>query len=256
LSKVIKARFVVNDEGTHLKTWIRDNPQKKTEQINSAELHEDNTAALFNETKNMLEELLAEGQQKADLLVLQARERAEEHLEKCRDEGQSIKDTAYQEGFQRGYEEAREKYENEIKSIHEASLNIFQQMQMERDRYFKEQEKEIIELVFVLLEKIVGTVIEEIPEAMGQIIENLLEQLKENEKVIIRVNPIHIPYLCSFDGHFGERFTDRFQIIDDVEIQPGNCQIITENGFVDSKIDEQIILLKQALLEVVNHDEN
>ena len=256
MSKVIKARFVVKDEHNHLKHWNQETSPKKTEQCSPAHLFETNAEALLYETKIMLDELIVEGQQKADRIILQAKEQAEEHLSKSRAESQAIRDTAYQEGFESGHAQAKTLYEKEIKAAHEASLSMLEQIRTERDRYLKEQEKEIIELVFVLLEKIVGTVIEGIPEAMGRIIENLLEQVKENEKVIIHVNPIHIPYLCGFDGHFRERFTDRFQIIDDTEIPPGNCQIITENGFVDSKIDEQIILLKQALLEVVGHDGN
>jgi len=248
LSKVIKARFVVNDEQGCLQAWASQKQPKKEEMHPQTPLQEDSAAELYQETKALLEELLAEGQQKADQLILEAREQAAEHLERSRLESEAYKETAYQEGFERGYNEARDRFDEEMRSVRESFAALLTEFQLERKKRFAEQQKDIVELIFALMNKIVGIVVESAPEAMGVIIEDLLEQVKENEKVVVRVNPIHIPYLCGFG--------DKFQIIDDAEILPGNCQIITENGFIDSQIDEQLSLLKHALLEAVDHDGN
>jgi len=260
LSKIIKARFVINENKAYLSSVTE--PQKTTtaqvRQIAHYE-REDNhltqeaADALYHETKVMLEELVAQAQIKADDIILKAKEEAQILVETAAQESQVIRDDAYREGYAEGEKQGLEKVESEIKPLYRQVLSLIEEINRDKENLYKKREKDVVELVLAITEKVLGTVVEAKPEIICHIVKNSLEQVRDAEKIIVKVNPIHIPYLSGYEELFKDIYTEKLQIVDDPAIEQGDCQIVTENGFLDSIIEEQIVLLRQALLEVVEH---
>jgi flagellar assembly protein FliH len=210
--------------------------------------------SLYCETKVMLEELITKAQQKADDIMLKAKEEAQETIEQTQSKCQSIKEEAYNEGYDQGYQKGTELSSKDISDQYKGLLSLINEFNEKRENFFKKQEREMVEIVIALTEKILGTIIDARPEVVSRIIINTLEHVKGAQKVTIKVNPIHIPYLSDYNDVFKDYNPENIQIAEDPNIKPGDCQVITENGFVDSLLEEQLQELKQVLLEVVDHD--
>lgn len=249
MSKVIKARFVISKAR---ETAIPEDAPKHPEG-ESACLSTDTTDAIYQETKAMLEDLIAQAQSKADYILLKAREEAQELRERAAEEVQALKDSAWQEGYARGQNDARENSEKEFNELYGRVLSLMDGIRRDSEQLLIKHEQDIIEIILAVIEKVLGTVVEAKPEIIVSIVRNLLEQVREAEKITVRVNPVHIPYLSGYEEVFKELNTENLQIVEDPAIGPGDCLISTENGFLDSRIDEQMRVLRQALQEVVDY---
>lgn len=212
------------------------------------DLSPDSAQAVFEETKQMMEELVLETQKRAELIKEEAKKEAQIIKEEALKESEAIKDSAFKDGYSCGYEEGLVKSQNEIENLANETKLLVEQFKIEQEQYFKERERGFVELIFALTEKILGTVLETKPETINNLVQNVLKEVKDNEKIVLKVNPIHIPYLTN-----QQEKSEQFQIVQDQSIKPGDFLLITENGFVESKIDEQIQVLKKAILEVSEH---
>ena len=243
MSKIIKSRFVVNGDKNVL-SFNRPMANKLTKETSEE---------LYQETKAMLEEMVAQAQARADNIMLMAKENAQKLMEQAEQESQAIKDSAFQEGYAEGLRTGLENGENQVKPLYPQVLSLIEEIAGQKDSLIKEQEKNLIELTLAITEKLLGTIIEAKPEIICHIVKNSLELVRETERITVKVNPIHIPYLSGCPELIKDVNKEKLQIVEDSAIRPGDCQIATENGFLDLMIDEQLAVLKEALLEVVEH---
>lgn len=250
MAKIIKSCLVVEKKvNKNSNVGTKQVHALATEYEDTESLTQETADALYIETKMMLEELISQAQCKADEIILKAKEEAQRILEQANRD----KNSAYQEGYEQGVKKGLTETAEEMKDKYEALLSLFKDFKLQKEEYLIKQEKDIVELVVTLTEKIIGTIVDLQPEVIRHIIKNTLEHVNGAQRITIKVNPIHIPYLSGYHEIFIKNGQDNMQIIEDSNIKPGNCRIITENGFVDSLLDVQLRELKQALLEVVDH---
>lgn len=245
MSKIIKARFIVNDN--------RKSIPKREENAKSESFNQETADALYLETKAMLEELVGQAQKKADEIILKAREEAQAEVEHSRQESTRIKDAAYKEGYDQGYQTGLAEASNSLQNLYGDVVSLISSLQKEKEEFLRKQEVEMIELVVALAEKLIGTVFETRPEVISHVVKNTLEHVKDAQRVTVRVNPIHIPYLSGSEEITKDTTIEKLNITEDPTIKPGDCQVVTENGFLDSILEEQLVGIRQALLEVVDH---
>lgn len=245
LSKVIKACFV------------------KDKNVNSSELNNLHTKNgvftietandIYQETKTMIEELVAEAQKKANKIICDAEKQAKLLVTNSQSEYEKEKEKAYEDGIKLGYQEGMKKAEEDIKGLAEETKLLAKDLAVFKEKYLQDNMSEIIDLVIKISQKIIHTVVELKPEIIGSIVKNILMEVGNAEKIVIKVNPLHLPYLDLSDQQFIEIKNNKLCFEGDAEIEPGGCLVVTENGFVEAKIDEQLLLLKNALKEESNY---
>lgn len=258
MSRVIKAYLVVNDtkkqllrtsDKTEWKKEVHEQEQAKEQEG----LTKEKADLIYQETKTAIEEMMASAHQEADSQLMRAKEKAQLILEECQKEIATLEEQHRQLGFKEGYTEGKKEADKEFNEAYEKIKELIKGICNEREKIQKRYERDIVELIMLMTEKVIGSVIEIKPEIINQIINNSLEKVKESETIVVRLNPIHIPYLNIDSEQCLDRFQGRLQIVEDIEIEPGDCQVITDTGFLDSRINEQITLLKQSMLEVIDN---
>jgi flagellar assembly protein FliH len=245
LSKVIKACFVKEKEALDL--------GQNNKLAHQDEFTKETAFDIFQETKKMIEELVAEAQNKAANILNTAENKAASLIEQGQTEYEIIKKKAYEEGLDSGYQEGIEKAREEINVLAEKTKTLAQSLADFQKKYYQENAEKIIDLVLVVSQKILNTAVVLKPEIISNIVENVLTEVGESEKIIIKVNPVHIPYLNSYDQGFKGVKMSKLSFESSSEVEPGGCIVVTENGFVEAQLDEQILLLKKALKEESNH---
>ncbi len=260
MSKIIKARFIIEDneydlelKGNSNNTGL--NNHSLTLQADSYEepITPETAKMIYNETKDMIEELMEDAQEQADKLILQAKADAQAVLEKAQASAEELKETARQEGYDQGYREGFERSSQEANALTQQFHEFLGKIIQDKEAVQKKYEKDIVELVLMLTEKLVGTVVQLRPEIMQQIIEKILVEASENEKVTVKVNPLHLPYLIGTEEQAGQSQNSKIQFIEDPALQPGDCIIQTDNGFIEAKIDDQLAILRETILDVTGH---
>lgn len=258
MSKVIKARFVIEDQNWKPRTAYGPYSSQALSPAadpvrESGHLTQEAAEEIYNDTKKMIEELMEDARNQAADLMFQAKASAQELIEKSQSEVENIKDQAYKLGYEQGYQAGKVQAEEDAASIRKQMRAVMEDLVLKKEEFLKEYEQEMVNLVILLTEKILGAAAEIKPEIINQIVKRVLREVGETERIIIKVNPIHIPYLDTFEDEQSNSLEKKIGIAEDSDLQPGECIVISDNGFIEAKIPQQLDILKQAMLDVTEN---
>ncbi|WP_427338631.1 FliH/SctL family protein [Caloranaerobacter sp. DY30410] len=242
MSNVIKSYQVI------VETPITDGNVKTDSKNNVEKIIEDawkKHDEIINRAKAEAETILNEARENADVIMEKTYKKSHLIIEESKQKG-------YEEGYKKGYEEGCIEAEKIIKEAN----NIKREYLQKRAVYLKQLEKDIIELVINISEKIINQKLDDDKEVIISIILKGLESLLISDKVVIRVSKddYDIVELAK------ERLLAEASLIEDIEVkidnklEKGGCVIETERGCVDVSIKTQIEAMKKTLKDILNSE--
>lgn len=160
-------------------------------------------------------------------------------------EKSSLKNSAYQEGYDKGFSAGQAQFESLTTELKNA-INGFAK---EKQNILKQSEAAVIDLAIEVAKKVIQTKISESPNVLNNILREALERVTDKDKVIIRVNSADLENVKRFQESFKKEFKDfkHIEIQSDPDIESGGCVIETDLGFVDSSISTKLSLIEAAL---------
>ncbi|MCS7244488.1 MAG: FliH/SctL family protein [Candidatus Calescibacterium sp.] len=197
----------------------------------------------IKEIENMKGAVLNEAQKQAEMIIKKA-------IEEAQIKAKEILEQSYNQGFQQGLEDAHKKLENEYqKKISELQQEINSIFNI-RKKLVKDFEKEIVELVFDVAEKIIAKKIEEDSSVVVSYLADLLTKVERSKSITIWVNPDELEDVKIFKENFKYLLEDveNLNIAPDQRISKGGCIIETNFGKIDSRISTKFDVLKEILL--------
>ncbi|MCS7243512.1 MAG: FliH/SctL family protein [Candidatus Calescibacterium sp.] len=197
----------------------------------------------IQEIENMKGTVLTEAQKQAEMIIKKA-------IEEAQNKAKEILEQSYSQGFQQGLEDAHKKLENEyqkkILELQQEIDNIFNI----RKKLVKDFEKELIELVLDVAERIISKKIEEEGSVVVSYLSDLLTRVERSKSITIWVNPDELEDVKNFKENFKYLLEDveNLTIAPDQRISKGGCIIETNFGKIDSRISTKFDVLKEILL--------
>ncbi|MEW6605878.1 MAG: FliH/SctL family protein [bacterium] len=180
--------------------------------------------------------------------VILAQERAEKIIEQANKEVEMIKSQAEKEkelaitqGYEKGYQEG-------LAQVTELLLKAKE----ERKRWFTSAEPKLVELSIKIAKKIIGQELNLDQWKITTIVKEALQAVKEQERIIIRVNADDIEKLKVRKNDLLntlEKARD-IEFKTDSEIALDGCVIETEIGRIDAQIDTQLSVIEKTLLSL------
>lgn len=186
--------------------------------------------------------------------IKDAEKKAKEILENAINDANSevndIKANAWEEGFNRGKQEAMQRMEEDIDAVLISANKVLTESSIKAREIFQDNKSEIIKLSFEIAKKIIKK------EASDKevLFENLVEAMKKaqsNKELKIFVNWEQL----SFGKEIKDILKNNFQgietidIIEDRTVEPGGCIIETKLGKIDATIKNQLDIVFNALIE-------
>lgn len=161
-----------------------------------------------------------------------------------------IKANAWEEGFNRGKQEAMQRMEEDVDAVLISANKVLTESSIKAREIFQDNKSEIIKLSFEIAKKIIKK------EASDKevLFENLVEAMKKaqsNKELKIFVNWEQL----SFGKEIKDILKNNFQgietidIIEDRTVEPGGCIIETKLGKIDATIKNQLDIVFNALIE-------
>jgi flagellar assembly protein FliH len=228
--------------------------EKETER---AAVPEINPQDILDLAAMQAERIESDARTRGEALIRNAQDEARNYLSQAQTESETLKETAFQEGYQEGCRIGKEETSAQLAARMEPDIQQFNvllhSLSEQQEFFLLSQDIPILEMIMAMAEKILGTAVALKPELIQSIIRNILNTLNETGKILIRVNPVHIPYLNDHGAIFDNIDPERIQIEEDPAIKPGGCHIETEMGFMEIDMDEQMEVLKKALREEAYH---
>ncbi|MFH2037249.1 MAG: FliH/SctL family protein [Candidatus Zixiibacteriota bacterium] len=159
------------------------------------------------------------------------------------------RDRARENGYEDGYQKGIEQGQLEAKKVINNFASLLIDANKQRDMLFKEAHRKILELVTKIASKVTFESARLDPEITSSIIAGTIEKLVDKSKIIVKVNPDHLPII----EQQIERYKGLSSAIKEITIEPdsrvrhGGCFIETPAGDIDARIDSQLEIMTKAL---------
>lgn len=163
-------------------------------------------------------------------------------VSRAQEEAETIKKSAFEEGYRKGLEQASEDlaaFRDNIKDFMGANKNVFEYIA-----------PDILEISVDIAKKIIKKEVETDPQVLINTIVDVLKTVSKNEpKINIRVRPQQVAFIKDSipDITYQYGIDAKINIISDPSIEEGGCIFQTNNGIVDASVDTQLEIIKKAL---------
>lgn len=242
MSSIIKSYQVI-EKNTVNENKKTNSIQKISEEIIKRAWEKHNQ--IINEAKIKADEIISEATKNADIIIEKTYKKSQMIIEESKQKG-------YEKGYKKGFEEGCLEAEKVIKQANEIKREYLQK----KAEYIAQLEKDIIELVIRISEKVINKKLEDDKEAIISIVLKGLKNLLVSEKVIIRVSKDDYDIIELAK----EKILAEASLIEDIEVkidnslEKGGCVIETERGCVDVSVKTQIESMKKTLREILNNE--
>ena len=210
--------------------------------------------ALVN-AKNIANEIIDKARQQAQAIISDAQSKAKKHFDDAVSQANSqvekITQTAKQQGYQKGYEEAQQAVRNDLAQI---VLNVdkFAHSEFEiKKRIIKSAHNDIVELVVAISGSVCKKALNVDKEILYNITKAAINELKEKEEVRIFVNPNMAQKIYEISERLKTEILSlkSIKIVEDASVSEDGTIVESVNSRVDNRISSQIDVIAQKLFE-------
>lgn len=169
------------------------------------------------------------------------------------DEKVQLQQQAYDEGFQIGHEEGRNKALSDMAGATQLANDTTAQSYENAIRYQESQERVILELAMRSAERIIGEVIAEDEAKFLSVIQRALKEAREMKEIKIYVSAEHFKLVSNNQSELASIFPPDvpFLLFVNEDFESNECYIETNHGRIVVSIDEQLNELRDQLIEIM-----
>lgn len=143
-----------------------------------------------------------------------------------------------------GENAARVRFEDELRKERERLSEWLREFQAERNLYFESIEGEVVQLALAVSRRILHREASVDPDLLAGLVRYTLEKLRDGTKVKVRVNA---PEAAQLQRQLGEAV----EVIEDAEVSPRTCVLVTEIGTTAISVDEQLKEIERGLADLL-----
>ena len=179
------------------------------------------------------------------------KEETEDDLLGIQENISSIEQEAYEKSFAQGEKDGFEFGEKKAIKVAENIENLFNEMVSLKHDISKQYEREIIDLIFAVAEKIVHHEVRSKESVIKNAIFEALELAIEKSKVVFNVNPDDYDYVEKLRPELFNQNKGLKSIVvtSDPGVSRGGCYLETPYGNIDATIESKLEKIYQCLQE-------
>ena len=182
------------------------------------------------------------------LLLLAAREKAEEILAEAKLQADRILNQATEQGAVQGREDAKQDILPSVTAFANAgqALIVFEEQMVLR------YTPQLVRLALEIAERMVGKVIDEDPQVIASVLERAKKEVTNAKQIRIWLHPTDHKVLAEIRPDLiqcGEEQGRKIEVVASVEISRGGCRLETEIGVVDATVPIQFEEIHRQLLD-------
>ena len=166
-----------------------------------------------------------------------------------RDRIEVLEEEAYEKGFAQGEKDGFEIGEKKAAKKAERLEAVLNQIQQLKQNLIKQTEKELLDMVFKIAEKVVHTQINYGTNAITDTIIHAIRIAAEKSRITLRVNPEDYEFVERLRPEIFSQFKElkTMTVNSDASVTRGGCLLETARGNVDASIETQLEKLSQAI---------
>ncbi|KHO62551.1 flagellar biosynthesis protein [Thermoanaerobacter sp. YS13] len=202
---------------------------------------------IIERARQVQQEILRKTKEDVEKILIEVEKKAKKIEEEYKEKG-------YQAGYTVGYQEGYKKGEEDAKAIIEEAKAIKEEIIREKQRMYKEVENDIVSVILLAVEKIVGKYLEEDKDIILNLIKKGMENYNAFDKVTVRVSEEDYEHCIKNKDKILKdiEFLDDVNILKDLSLKKGDCVIETNSGVINSGVSTQLKALKNLFVGVLN----
>lgn len=207
---------------------------------------------IIEETDAKAQEILNGAENKSQVIVNTANTEAERIIEESRKKAQSdydsVKQQAYDEGFQKGAEDGLAKFQNDAMESLKALETLASSTFDIKKNILDSSTLDIVELVTAIADKVCHIKFDD--DVLRQITIDAIKELNEKENITIIVNPKLVENISSLVDGFKEEIhqLESVKIVEDNSVSPDGVIVETLTTRLDSRISTRIAEISRNML--------
>ena len=177
------------------------------------------------------------------------RKSAEDIIMEAQSKTAFLEKEAYEKGFAQGEKDGRELGMKKIVKSIENIENLFVELGNLKTEILKQCEKEILELVFSIAQKIIHKKIDEDDKIIKEAVIEAMHSVTEKSQIVIKVNPEDYDTIENMKPEFFRTFKDLKSIVvtPDLSANRGGCLLETPYGDIDASVEARLDKIQQSL---------
>lgn len=202
----------------------------------------------LEESRRTAEKFIEDARNQAQSILNHATKEASEVLTSAKQEADKILEEAHRQGYTAGLEEGAAQGRNEYEKSCSTVLEALTAIQMERNNIIDSMEEEFIALVLDAAEKVLKYELDRCDNAFVNMIKNALSGIRAPGNLTLRIHPDQYAgvYELTENPPSGKEWIREMRIIQDANMDIGDCRIETGCGVVDIGISTQLEQISKA----------
>ena len=201
----------------------------------------------------ILRERITEAEIKARRYLQQATEKAEAEanaiITRAREEEQSIRDTAYNEGFAKGEQDASQGINEKFRIMLSNSATILSSLEQEKREALEDEENSVLDFIFIIAKKIIGKELSLDKESMLSMVKTAISELSYKQDVSLFLPPETALHLNKVKQTIINEFSDleNLIIVADSALKNGDLIVESKKERLDFRLAAQMDALAENL---------
>jgi flagellar assembly protein FliH len=240
LSRIFKSNYVKVGSPKPIKANTPIVPKKeehRTMEVHQAQSLEEKANSIIEDAKEMYLRIIEEANFEAQKIIEQANQNKEALMGQAAQQG-------YQEGYDSGYSHGL----NQAAEYIQQAAELKSHLDARSRQMYKEAEKEIMQMVTDIAEKVVGEELVQNPSAILSIIKQAIAKCAFKDRLVIRVSEQDYEYVLGnkeWIAMLAEGIND-LEIACDKALDKGSCIVETPSGEVNAGVRVQMNEVKKA----------
>jgi len=172
-------------------------------------------------------------------------------MEKAREKASMLEREAYEKGFAQGEKDGLELGAAKALKIVENIENLLGEMGSLRTGIVELHEKDIIELICAVAEKVVHHQVALNGTTIRETVIRAIQLATEKRSILLRVNSEEFAYIEQLRPELFQRFNEitSIKVVSSPSVKRGGCFLETQCGDVDARIETQMEMISRRLEE-------
>lgn len=211
---------------------------------------DDEAAEILARTREQEEEILRSAAEQADMIVADAEQQKQEIFAQAQADADEAKEQARKEGHQQGLNQGLQEAKQQVSVIVKELKQLIAQGQSILQGMIRDQESEIRQLVVEIAGRVIQQKIEIDDEIVVRVAEECIRLAADRQHVRVLVHPDDQKKVEEWAPEFTRIFDDieKITLETDTRVQRGGIIIESGAGGVDGRIDKQVEILNDAIL--------
>lgn len=165
----------------------------------------------------------------------------------------ALQQEAYEEGFQTGFGEGRDKAHSEMATSVQLANEATEQSHENANQYLSSQERVILDLAMLTANRIMGEALEVDEEKFLSVVRKALKEVREMKEIKLYVSIDYYKLVSDHRAELASIFPPDIPLLIFVndDFDSTECYIETNHGRIIVGIDEQLSHLREQLIEIM-----